>query len=323
MKYRSAILCLSLTVYYSLALAQEAQPLSAPPSEPQQAQPDAPSTQGRPIPGIRVQPQPQSPEEAAAYEKIRAEQKPAERIRLIEDFLLGFPASPMKELVYQAAMQAYQAQNDPNRMLTYGELALAENPDNLTALLTLASVLAETTDRSDPERDDKLDAADEYATRALDVLERTRKPPGVPEESWMRNQNESGSTAHAARGLVALIRENFSKAELELQEAVALASRPDPFLLYRLGLCHSFQKKYDAAVEVLTRAASLGGVKVAGPDGKARDLVAEALEFANRSRAASAPPAVEAPVPGPPEPIATQANPPASPPANSQTGPVQ
>jgi tetratricopeptide (TPR) repeat protein len=259
---------------------------------------------GRPIPGVRPQPRPQTPEESAAYEKFRAEQRPEEKVRLIEDFLLQFPASEMKEFAYQAAMQAYQQQNDYNHVLTYGELTLEENPDNLTALLLLSSALAETIGRDDSEREEKMNEGERYAIRALDVLSRTRKPPGIPEEPWIRSKQESESAAHAARGLIALIREDFPKAELELKEAVALTARPDPILLYRLGLTYSFQKKYDEAVEVLQRAASLGGVKVAGP-AQERDLVAEALEFANRSRAAESPPSAENLPLEPPVPLAS------------------
>jgi tetratricopeptide (TPR) repeat protein len=298
---RGLCAALLLAAWCAAAVAQQAEP---PPATPQGDAASPPQEQGRPIPGIRPLPQAQSPEESAAYEKFRTEQQPAGKIRLIEDFLLQFPDSQFKEFAYQAAMQAYQTENDYNRMLTYGELTLAENPDNLPALLVLASAMAETTSHNDPDQDEKLDEGDEYAARALDVLARTRKPPGVPEASWTRTQNESASAAHAARGLIALVREDFPKAEVELKSAVDLAARPDAILLYRLGMCYSFQKKYDEALEVLRRSAAMGGVKVAGPDGKPRDLVAEALEFAGRSRSSATPPAAETPIPGPPQPLA-------------------
>jgi len=237
-----------------------------------------------------------------------AEQKPDEQIRLVEDFLLQFPDSELKEYAFQAAMQAYQAKNDLNHMLTYGELTLGQNPDNLTALLTLATAIAETTDRSDSDRDDKLEEGDQYAAHAIEVLDKLPKPPGLAEAQWAETRKESQSTAHASRGLINLMRADFAMAETELKLAVALTAKPDAVLLYRLGLSYSFQKKYDQALEVLERAAALGGVKIAAAGGKTRDLVGEAKEFAAKGLAASGSPAAAAPAPAE-SPAATSATP--------------
>jgi hypothetical protein len=86
---------------------------------------------------------------------------------------------------------------------------------------------------------------------------------------------------------MALIREDFVRAELELQEAVALTAHPDAVLLYRLGLTRSFMKKYDLALETLERAEAVGGVKLPGAQGASRDLVAEAKEFILRAQSAA------------------------------------
>ena len=242
-----------------------------------------------------------SPEESAAYEKFMVEQDPDAQIRLVEDFLLQYPDSELKEYAYQAATTVYQAKNDLARVLTYGELTLAENEDNLTALLILASAIPETTSSQGEERDEELRQAEQYASRSLQVLARLPRPVRVTLEQWTRTKREAEASAHASLGLIALIREDFPRAELEFREAVALAEQPDPVLLYRLGLCYSFQKKYEQALEVLERAASLGGVRITGPDGTARDLVAEARDFALKSGTAAEPPVENPPTPGEPE----------------------
>ena len=77
------------------------------------------------------------------------EQDPDEQVRLAEDFLLEYPNTELKEYAFQVATQAYQAKNDFSRVLTYGELTLSENENNLVALLTLASAIPERTTRSD------------------------------------------------------------------------------------------------------------------------------------------------------------------------------
>lgn len=247
-------------------------------------------------PAERKQPAAKSPEESAAYVKFLREQNPDEQIRLVEDFLLQYPNSELKEYAFQVATQAYQSKNDYARMLTYGEITLSENENNLTVLMILASTIPESTARNDADREEKLGEAERYAKRSLEVLAKLPKPARTTTEQWTQTKRDAEASSHAALGLIALIREEFATAELAFREAVELTPRPDPVLLYRLGLSYAFQKKYDLALEVLERAASLGGVQIARPEGGTRDLVAEAKEFALKSRSASNPSPAEAPV---------------------------
>ncbi|MBI3894592.1 MAG: hypothetical protein HY313_01540 [Acidobacteria bacterium] len=250
-------------------------------------------------------PKAQSQEELEAYQKFIQAQDLDERIRGVEDFLLQYPESALKEYAYQAAAQAYQAKNDYERVLTYGELTLTENQDNLVALLILASSIADRTGKNTPDRDEKLNEAGQYAKRALARLPGLERPTGIEESRWEQTKREAEVTAHTAIGMIAMVREDFAKAESELRLATSWAVPPDPVLLYRLGLCYSFQQRYDSALQVLKQAEALGGVKVPDSEGKTKDLVAEAIEFALRGKnggaappvAASQPPGAEPSIP--------------------------
>ena len=248
---------------------------------------ETPAPAPAPTPPPSKQPRAKSQEEFQAYQKFVREQNPDEQIRLLEDFLLQYPDSELKEFAFQAATQAYQTKNDYPRVLTYGELTLAENENNLVALLVLASSISERTGKSDADRDEKLADAEGYAKRALEVLAKLPQPPSLAPEQWERTKKEASATSRAALGMIGLIREDFPRAESELKLAVELASQADPVTLYRLGLCYSFQKKYDLALETLGRAAESGGVKISAPEGETRDLVAEAKEFVLKAKAAS------------------------------------
>ncbi|OFW08728.1 MAG: hypothetical protein A3G20_01270 [Acidobacteria bacterium RIFCSPLOWO2_12_FULL_59_11] len=243
-------------------------------------------------------PKAKSPEELEAYQKFMQAQDPDVRIREVEDFLLQYPESALKEYAYQVATQVYQAKNYYAWVLTYGELTLSENESNLVALLVLASAIADRTGQDTADRDEKLSEAEQYAKRALEELARMEMPPEPPPPQWEQAKRDAESTAHAALGMIAMVRKDFTKAESELRLASSLAVPPDPVLLYRLGLCYSFQQKYDLALEVLDQAAALGGVKVPSPDGGTKDLVGEAKEFALRAKTGW----TEAPVPAPPAP---------------------
>lgn len=268
----SWILALSL----SLSLGVASRALAA------QEAPPAP-----PAPAASRQPKAKTQEEFAAYQKFMRERNPDEQIRLIEDFLLQYSASELKEFAFQAATQAYQTKNDFAHVLTYGELTLAENENNLVALLILASAIPERTGKNDADRDEKLGEAEGYAKRALDVLPKLPQPANLAAGQWEQTKRDAAATSHAALGMMSLVREDFSRAEEELKLAADLASQPDPVTFYRLGLSYSFQKKYDLAIEALDKAAGVGGVKITVLEGGTRDLVAEAKEFVLKAKAAS------------------------------------
>lgn len=252
---------------------------AAPPPQaaPTQAQEEGPP----PVPEAKLQ------EEFAAYQQFMQEQGPDEQIRMVEDFLLEYPQSELKEYAFQVATQAYQAKNDYARVLTYGELTLSENENNLTALLILASAIAERTSRRDIDYQEKLADAEGYAGRALQQISNLRKPSNLTIAQWVATKKDAEATPRAALGLIALIRENFARAEAEFKMATTLFSRPDPVTWYRLGLTYSYQEKYDLALEALERSATAGGVRVPSPGGGTRDLVSEAKEFALKSKAVS------------------------------------
>ena len=255
-------------------------------------------------PAAPRQPRAKTEEEFAEYQRFMKETNVDAQIQLIEDFLLHFPDSELREYAFQAATQSYQVKNDFPRVLTYGELTLGENEDNLVALLVLASAIPERTNKNDAESEENLAQAEEYARRILDLLPRMPPPAGVTPPRWEQTKREAAATAHASLGMVNMIREDFFQAESEFKMSADLASAPDPVTFYRLGLSYSFQKKFDEALAALDRSDAVGGVRVGSP-GAARDLVAEAKDFVLKSREAA----------GSPGPRSQPAYPPASAPA--------
>jgi len=245
------------------------------------------------------QPRARTEEEFTEYQRFMRETDPDAQIQLIDDFLLHYPDSELREYAFQAATQAFQVKNDFSAVLTYGELTLGENEDNLVALLILASAIPERTSRNDPEREENLIQAEEYALRILDLLPRMPQPVGATPARWEQTKRESAATAHAALGMVNLIREDFFQAESEFKLSSELASEPDPVTFYRLGLSYSFQNKYDQALEALERADAAGGVNVGSP-GQTRDLVAEARDFVLQSQEAAGNPGAGSQLPYPP-----------------------
>jgi tetratricopeptide (TPR) repeat protein len=246
-----------------------------------------------PPPVKRAPPKPapaaKSPEEQAAFDKIVKEQRPDERIKLVEDFLLSHPDSEFKQAVYMAASQAYRRKNDLARMLTYAELTLAENPENLQALLILAESLPESVRREDPDYVDRVEEAREHAQLAIELIGKTARPQGATPEQWQQSRKQVESAARLALALTAMMREDYAEAVAEYDKAFKLMDKPDALSLYRLGLTYSFLKKYDEAIEALQKSAEAGGVNSRTASGTPRDLVAEARAYVEKQKASSAP----------------------------------
>lgn len=258
--------------------------VATPDEVPVSAIPAAPAPVRRPPPPAA--PRAKSPEESAAYEKFLRERSADERIRLAEDFLLQYPESELKQFAYQAATEAYRQKNDIGHMLTYAELTLAENPENLAALLLLAATLPESVDRNDPDHAERLDEAEAHARKSLEVVAKLIRAPRVSEALWGRTIKEAEASARLSLGLIGMMREDYPSAEKEYSAALALLENPDAVSFYRLGLAYSFLKKYDESLEALQKAAAAGGVRMRGTSGAQRDLVAEAIAFVQKSRPA-------------------------------------
>src|SRR5208337_5136388 len=81
--------------------------------------------------------------EGAAYSAIAGEQDPGKRMSDIEKFTPAFPKSQFEQPVSQLALYSLQQLNQPQRVESYGEKALAANPDSVPTLLMLANIYAE------------------------------------------------------------------------------------------------------------------------------------------------------------------------------------
>jgi len=289
------LLSLGSILFFAGPAAMTAQAQAAAGLERQAVQ-EASDAAAAPAPGAaataeRRRPAAKSQAEYDAFQACLQEKDPNKQIRMVEDFLLEYPDTELKEYAFQAATQAYQAKNDYPKLLTYGEMTLEENADNLAALLILSTAIPERTSRSDPDAAESLAAAERYALRALELIPQMPRRASVTPEEWERSKKDAEAGPHAALGLIAMMREDFWKAEREFKLATELVTRPDPIALYRLGLAYSFQKRYDLALEALERSDGAGGVKISSAGGR-RDLVAEAREFAWKAKAAMETPGV-------------------------------
>jgi tetratricopeptide (TPR) repeat protein len=178
-----------------------------------------------------------------------------------DEFAAKYPASELKAFLYAKAMHEYQNENNPAKMLSVGEKVLQLDPDNSIALVLTSTVLADSLNDADTDRQAKIARARKNATHALETVDSAFVPPAnATPEQVTAYKSTLQSMAHSALGIVALKTGDDATAENELKLSTNLnVSQPDPYLWYHLALAQDHQKKYPEALVSINHALQVIG----------------------------------------------------------------
>jgi tetratricopeptide (TPR) repeat protein len=254
-----AVLCLAGVC--AAAPAAGALPLpQQPPAAPSSAQPAAPqreSQSSQSVPPVPKQdPPPVTKAEEDAFQAFASLQNPDTQQIIVQgqEFLSKYAISPYRPLVYGKLEVAYLNTNQLDKLVSTGQLALNEYPDNLDVLAMMASILP----RLNPEDLDasqRLDLAERYARRALRLGSSLNRPAGLSEEQFTRARNEKLAMAHTGLGIVYYRRGDTASSVSELDQATKLDPTPEPIDFYLLGDGEMKLKKYSEAADAFDRCA--------------------------------------------------------------------
>ena len=197
--------------------------------------------------------------EESAY-KAFSELKPQDTDRLIQTgsaFIRKYPSSLFAEAVYsQLSLAEYQKQ-DFAEMERYASKALALNPSDVTVLVFTGWVIPHSSDTSPA----KLDKAQEYEKRALDLLPTLPKPAGMTDKQMSDAKAQYESQAHSGLGLAYYRSNNFAGAVSELRTATSGASTPDPADYYALGSSLDSLNLFSDAAKAFKVCAGIAGTE--------------------------------------------------------------
>ena len=173
-------------------------------------------------------------------------------IDLGEKFLNDFPQHQSKSFVLQALMMGSQDLNNFAKTVEYGEKLLKADPNNLSAFYTVPFILSERSIAADEEgRKRELCRAAEIALQGLNITRRAQ----LSDDQW----NQYQASLHSSLGLIHLNNKKYPEAQAEYGKAAAVV-RNDPILYFRLGLAYSFDKKYEEAIDALSKSVYLKGI---------------------------------------------------------------
>lgn len=243
------------------------------------------------IQGIEKQPKPEGTDEAswkenlkrereqaqptfdyfatAAYNAMAAEPDARKRITQIDRFNEVFKGSKLSDNANLLAVATYQEMNDMPKLVSFGEKALAADPNNASLWILMANAFAE------DQKGTELAKADTYARKAIELSKADKVSPEA-------NRIINEGFAHEILGYTLLRQEKTPAAIAELKTAVAMLQSDATKLsvaLYRLGFAYAKLNQTANARQTLTEATQV--------EGPFKEAAKELLEKVNAQKPAS------------------------------------
>jgi tetratricopeptide (TPR) repeat protein len=198
--------------------------------------------------------------EEAAYKAILAAQNgdAATRIQLGESFAAKYPSSHYLPGIYGVLTSSYFAAGDTDKMFAAGNKAIQLDPENVDAMSLLAMAIPRRVKATTPDGAQQLEAAEEYAHRAIELIPTMPKPETIDDAAFEKAKNDKLALAHSGLGLIDINRQKFEEARDELTKAVTLASSPDPVDYFLLGNADSKASYFNDAAVAYEKCADSG-----------------------------------------------------------------
>lgn len=206
-------------------------------------------------------PPPVSAEEDAAIKAFRAAPMTdmAKKDQLGEDFLQKYPESRYRPEVYSMLVRGYLSLGQVEKMETVGDKEIELNPNDAQTLAIVGSTLPRVMTASTPDPQKRLDKAEQYSKKALEVLPTIPKPAELSDADFLKAKDQTSALAYSGLGLVAFRRSKFAEAVANFEQAVKLDPIPDPVNFYLLGLSNEKTSHFDDAINAFTKCAAVPG----------------------------------------------------------------
>ena len=138
-----------------------------------------------------------------AYMAAINEQVPANKVKLLDDFLAKYPNTVVKESALELKLVAQQQAGQP--FDSTARQILAVNPNNFRALVVLSFLFTQMpVSEQDPQKDQKLSEAESLAKRGLEQLNAVPKPDNVSDADFQKSKNVAAATFQQVMGTVAM-----------------------------------------------------------------------------------------------------------------------
>ncbi|HUL34245.1 MAG TPA: tetratricopeptide repeat protein [Candidatus Eisenbacteria bacterium] len=227
---------------------------------PQQTQPSGKPAEVTPL-TLDSAPPPVNAEEEAAIKLFRDAPMTdiVKKEKTGEDFIAKYPQSRYRSEVYIWLVRGYLADGKVDKMEEAGDKELALNPDDPQTLAILGSTLPRAMNAQTPNPEQRLDKAEKYCQKALELLPTLPKPADLSDENFIKAKDQTSAMAYSGLGIVAFRRGRYAEAVPNFVQAVKLDPQPDPVNLYLLAISNEKTSHFDDAVAAFTKCAAIPG----------------------------------------------------------------
>jgi len=215
---------------------QPAQPPQQPAPQPtapaQPGQPPQPGQATQPAaaavpPGCPPQPATQKKEikdqaEYNTYVNALGQANPATKAQTLEQFLLQYPNTVVKDDALEALMGAYQQANDAAKMQDAANRLLQVNPNAVRALALMAYTSSAKAEQGGPDVQKASEDARKYGESGLKALLCFAKPAGTSDAEFETQKKQMAAIFNGAAGRGALNLKDNAAAQKYFSQAVAL-----------------------------------------------------------------------------------------------------
>src|SRR5579884_552823 len=172
---------------------------------------------------------------------------------------------------YQNLMTAYQNLNDAEKTVEWGRKALSEDPEDVTALLTVSSVMAaRPKDDKNPNGFDQKEAED-LGKKGLNRLNAVFSGP-MGAQLRPEDKAEMLASAHETIGRIYLNNKKYPEAQREFGQAI-VSKKDDSQAYFFMGMAMAQDKgKVEDAMENFAKAVYLKGPISTQADSVLKDL---------------------------------------------------
>jgi len=141
-------------------------------------------------------------------------QDPMARAAQLERYAATFPSSQYASQALNMVVAAYQQANNQVRMIEAARKALTANPENPGILVLLADHWSE--------QGKELEAAEQHARKAIEILSTMPRPEGITEDQWAQQKSLQTGLAWSAIGQAQIHRKRDAQAVEAFRTAAPL-----------------------------------------------------------------------------------------------------
>ena len=156
------------------------------------------------------------------YVNALGQANPATKAQTLEQFLLQYPNSVVKEDALEALMGAYQQANDATKMQDAANRLLQVNPNAVRALALMAYTFRAKAEQGGADVQQSSTQARQYGEKGLAALQCFVKPAGTSDAEFETQKKQMSAIFNGAAARGALNLKDYPAAQKFFSEAVAL-----------------------------------------------------------------------------------------------------